>query len=91
MYGYATNETEELMPLTIILAHKLNKQLADFRRDGTLPWVRPDSKTQVCKMECKHTYMISSLPHFPGHCGVLSGGWCLYPPACPYSGGICTA
>eukprot|EP00731_Ephydatia_muelleri_P025709 Em0017g792a len=47
MYGYATDETEELMPLTIILAHKLNKKMADGRRDGTLPWVRPDSKSQV--------------------------------------------
>jgi S-adenosylmethionine synthetase len=47
MFGYATDETEECMPLTIILAHKLNKQLADGRRDGTLPWARPDSKTQV--------------------------------------------
>ena len=47
MYGYATDETEELMPLTIMLAHKLNKQMADYRRDGTLPWIRPDSKSQV--------------------------------------------
>lgn len=47
MFGYATDETEECMPLTIMLAHKLNKQLADGRRDGTLPWARPDSKTQV--------------------------------------------
>jgi len=47
MFGYATDETEECMPLTIILAHKLNRQLADGRRDGTLPWARPDSKTQV--------------------------------------------
>lgn len=47
MYGYATDETEELMPLTIMLAHKMNKQIADYRRDGTLPWLRPDSKTQV--------------------------------------------
>ena len=48
MYGYATDETEEMMPLTIILAHKLNQLLAQYRRDGTLPWARPDSKTQVC-------------------------------------------
>ena len=47
MYGYATDETEEMMPLTIMLAHKMNQQLARYRRDGTLPWVRPDSKTQV--------------------------------------------
>ena len=47
MYGYATDETEELMPLTISLAHKLNKRMADCRRDGTCSWIRPDSKTQV--------------------------------------------
>lgn len=47
MFGYATDETEECMPLTIVLAHKLNKQLADCRRSGVLPWARPDSKTQV--------------------------------------------
>jgi S-adenosylmethionine synthetase len=47
MFGYATDETEECMPLTIMLAHKLNKQLADGRRNGLLPWARPDSKTQV--------------------------------------------
>lgn len=47
MVGYATDETEEMMPLTLILAHKMNELLAKHRRDGTLPWVRPDSKTQV--------------------------------------------
>lgn len=47
MFGYATDETEECMPLTIVLAHKLNKQLADERRNGLLSWARPDSKTQV--------------------------------------------
>ena len=47
MCGYATDETEEMMPLTIMLAHKMNKLLAQCRRDGSLPWVRPDSKTQV--------------------------------------------
>jgi S-adenosylmethionine synthetase len=47
MYGYATDETPEFMPLTITLAHQLNKKLADGRRDGSLAWVRPDSKTQV--------------------------------------------
>jgi S-adenosylmethionine synthetase len=47
MTGYATDETPELMPLTSILAHKLNKKLADCRRNGILPWVRPDSKSQV--------------------------------------------
>jgi len=47
MFGYATDETEECMPLTIILAHKMNRQLAEGRRSGLLPWARPDSKTQV--------------------------------------------
>ncbi|XP_066548838.1 S-adenosylmethionine synthase [Amia ocellicauda] len=47
MFGYATDETEECMPLTIILAHKLNAKMAELRRNGTIPWLRPDSKTQV--------------------------------------------
>ena len=47
MFGYATDETEECMPLTIVLAHKLNSKMAELRRNGTLPWLRPDSKTQV--------------------------------------------
>eukprot|EP00794_Sanderia_malayensis_P016807 gene16807-18503_t len=47
MFGYATDETEELMPLTVVLAHGLNKKLAENRRNGTMPWLRPDSKTQV--------------------------------------------
>jgi len=47
MFGYATDETEECMPLTVILAHRLNKKISDLRRDGTLWWCRPDSKTQV--------------------------------------------
>lgn len=47
MFGYATDETEECMPLTIVLAHKLNSKMAELRRDGTVPWLRPDSKTQV--------------------------------------------
>ncbi|XP_061766073.1 S-adenosylmethionine synthase [Nerophis ophidion] len=47
MFGYATDETEECMPLTIVLAHKLNSKMAELRRNGTIPWLRPDSKTQV--------------------------------------------
>ena len=47
MFGYASNETEELMPMPILLAHKLIQKLSQVRRDGTLPWVRPDGKSQV--------------------------------------------
>ncbi|XP_061084612.1 S-adenosylmethionine synthase isoform X1 [Conger conger] len=47
MFGYATDETEECMPLTIVLAHRLNAKMAELRRNGTVPWLRPDSKTQV--------------------------------------------
>ncbi|ONH79057.1 S-adenosylmethionine synthase 2 [Saccharomyces cerevisiae] len=47
MFGYATDETPEGLPLTILLAHKLNMAMADARRDGSLPWLRPDTKTQV--------------------------------------------
>ena len=47
MFGYATDETEECMPLTVILAHRLNEKMAELRRNGTLAWLRPDSKTQV--------------------------------------------
>jgi len=47
MFGYATDETEECMPLTVVLAHRLNQKIAELRRSGDLSWARPDSKTQV--------------------------------------------
>lgn len=47
MFGYATDETEECMPLTVVLAHKLNHRIAELRRSGEFWWARPDSKTQV--------------------------------------------
>ncbi len=47
MFGYACRETDVLMPLPLTVAHRMAQQLARVRKDGTLPWVRPDGKTQV--------------------------------------------
>jgi S-adenosylmethionine synthetase len=70
MFGYATDETEEAMPLTLVLSHKLNAKLHELRRNGTLEWVRPDSKTQVtieysyengaCVPKRVHTVVVST-------------------------------
>ncbi|KAJ8610523.1 hypothetical protein MRB53_038515 [Persea americana] len=53
MFGYATDETPELLPLTLLYAHKLNAAMKTARNDGSLPWLRPDTKTQVT-IEYKH-------------------------------------
>ena len=49
MFGYATDETEECMPLTVVLSHQLNAKIAELRRSGDLAWARPDTKSQVLK------------------------------------------
>ena len=61
MFGYATDETDECMPLTVVLAHKLNAKIAELRRNGGMAWVRPDTKTQVCKV--KHLMTVVFLVH----------------------------
>jgi len=47
MFGYATDETAEFMPLTSVLSHGLNIKMSELRNNGTLPWLRPDTKTQI--------------------------------------------
>jgi len=68
MFGYATDETEECMPLTVVLSHKLNKRLSDLRRSGELPWARPDTKTQV-----NHPHINLIPPEGPGNLATQTG------------------
>jgi len=70
MFGYATDETKECMPLTVVLSHQLNTKMAELRRNGELDYLRPDSKTQVtveykfdkgaCVPQRVHTIVIST-------------------------------
>lgn len=70
MFGYATDETEESMPLTVVLSHQLNAKMAELRRNGVMDYLRPDSKTQVtveyrfdhgaCVPQRVHTIVIST-------------------------------
>ena len=71
MFGYASNETPEFMPLPIALAHRIINRITDLRQDGTIPWLRPDSKSQVTieyegdKPLRVHTVVVST-QHAPG-------------------------
>jgi len=71
MFGYATNETPELMPLPILLAHRLSGGLAKDRKGGTIEWIRPDAKTQVTVRYEDHRpvrveTVVVSTQHWPG-------------------------
>ena len=64
MFGYASNETKELMPLSHLLATQLGKRLTDVRKDGTLKWVRPDGKTQdTIEYKEDHGHMVPVRVH----------------------------
>ena len=71
MFGFASNETRELMPMPIALAHRIINRLTELRQNGTLPWLRPDSKSQVTveyedgKPIGVHTVVVST-QHAPG-------------------------
>jgi S-adenosylmethionine synthetase len=63
MYGYATDETPEYMPQGVVLAHALARKLEELRTSGTLPWLRPDGKTQVTIKDGKVVTALSSTQH----------------------------
>lgn len=63
MYGYATDETKEMLPLGVVLAHALARKLEGLRTSGTLPWLRPDGKTQVTIKNGKVVTALCSTQH----------------------------
>ena len=63
MYGYATNETKEMLPLGVVLSHALARKLEALRKDGTLPFLRPDGKTQVTISNGKVITALTSTQH----------------------------
>ncbi len=70
MFGYACNETPELMPAPIMFAHRLGRRLTEIRKSGQVPWLRPDSKTQVSVLYEDHkpvriTSVVVSTQHTP--------------------------
>ncbi|OYV72012.1 MAG: methionine adenosyltransferase, partial [Gemmatimonadetes bacterium 21-71-4] len=71
MFGYASDETDELMPMAIMLAHRLTRGLAEARKSGALPWLRPDGKSQVTVIYEDHRpvavdTVVVSTQHAPG-------------------------
>jgi len=66
MYGYATDETPEFLPRAVVMAHALSSGLERLRRDGSLPWLRPDGKTQVTFCDGRLAYVLVSTQHAPG-------------------------
>ncbi|HVA58715.1 MAG: methionine adenosyltransferase [Gemmatimonadaceae bacterium] len=71
MFGYASDETDELMPMPIMLAHRLTRALAEARKSGAMPWLRPDGKSQVTVIYDDHRpvavdTVVVSTQHAPG-------------------------
>lgn len=71
MFGYATDETPELMPLTHVLATQLGYKLTEVRKNGTCPWLRPDGKTQVRRPRRRRGRRATGAPAVAG----LAGAW----------------
>jgi S-adenosylmethionine synthetase len=63
MYGYATNETEEYLPLAVSLVHRLTRGLEELRKNGTLPWLMPDGKSQITIEDGKIKNVLISTQH----------------------------